>query len=111
MAEYYSENLSKHVKRGQRESVLKGSHVGGIPPFGFKSVTIEDRKRLVADENKAPIIKYVFEEYANGTPKKKIMEELNRRGVLNYFGRALTLSCLQEALRNTKYIGKYMFNP
>lgn len=110
MAEHYSNSLSTNVKRGQRESVLKGSHIGGIPPFGFKSVKDGDRMRLVADENNAPIIQYVFEEYAKGTPKKKIMEELTARGILNYNGRPLTLSCLQHALHNTKYIGKYTYN-
>lgn len=110
LAEYYSANLSKHVKRGQRETILKGAHVGGIPPFGFKVAEIDGKKRLVADENKAPIIKHVFEQYAKGVSKKHIMEELSNRGVLNYYGRPLTLSCLQHALRNTKYIGKYMFN-
>ncbi|GHV35243.1 recombinase RecD [Clostridia bacterium] len=109
MAEHYSNSLSTNVKRGQRESVLKGSHVGGIAPFGFKSITIGESKKLVADENNAPIIQYVFEEYAKGVPKKKIMEELTARGVLNYNGRPLTLSCLQHALHNTKYIGKYMY--
>lgn len=102
MAEHYSNSLSTNVKRGQRESVLKGSHVGGIPSFGFKSVKDGDRMRLVADENNAPIIQCVFEQYAKGTPKKKIMEELTARGILNYNGRPLTLSCLQHALHNTK---------
>ncbi len=110
LAEYYSENLSKHVKRGQRESVLKGSHVGGIAPFGFKSIVVDDKKRLVADENNAPIIKYVFEQYAKGVTKKAIMSDLAARGILNYYGRPLTYSALQNALRNTKYIGKYTYN-
>jgi len=109
MAEHYSNSLSTNVKRGQRESVLKGSHIGGIPPFGFKSVRVDGKLRLVADENNAPIIQYVFAEYAKGTPKKKIMEDLTAKGVLNYNGKPLTLSCLQHALHNTKYIGKYMY--
>ena len=110
MAEHYSASLSENVKRGQRESIIKGSHLGSIPPFGFKCVTVGDRRRLVADEEKAPIIRYVFEEYAKGISKKKIFEELSRRGLLNYRGRPITISFLQFALRNTKYIGKYMFN-
>lgn len=110
LAEYYSANLSKHIKRGQRESAIRGSHVGGIPPFGFKSVTVGDKIKLVADEINAPIIKYVFEQYAIGVPKKDILSELDKRGVLNYYGRPLSKSCLQHALHNTKYIGKYMFH-
>jgi DNA invertase Pin-like site-specific DNA recombinase len=109
MAEHYSASLVENVKRGQRESVLKGAHVGGLPPFGFKTVKEGDKLRLVADENKAPIIQYVFEQYAKGVSKKKIMEDLTARGVLNYNGKPLTISCLQNALKNTKYIGKYVF--
>jgi len=106
LAEYYSANLSKHIKRGQRESILKGHHVGSIPPIGFKVVN----KRLVADEDKVPIIQYAFKEYANGKTKKEILQALTAKGVLNYYGRPLTHSALQHALRNEKYIGIYKFN-
>ena len=106
LAEYYSANLSKHVRRGQRESVLNGTYTGGVPPFGFKV----ENKRLVADKEKAPIIQWVFEQYANGVPKKQIIDELNARGIRNYHGQPMSLSSLQHALRNPKYIGKYIFN-
>jgi DNA invertase Pin-like site-specific DNA recombinase len=109
MAEYYSENLAENVKRGQRESVLKGNHVGGIPPFGFKVSRDGGKLRLVADEEKAPIIKHVFEEYAKGKSKKTIIAELNARGVSNLRGKSLKLSSLQTALRNKKYIGVYEY--
>ena len=109
MAEHYSASLAENVKRGQRESILKGAHVGGIPPFGYKTVREGDKLRLVADEEKAPIIKYVFEEYAQGASKKQIMAALTERGVSNYYGRPLTYSALQNTLKNTKYIGKYMY--
>ncbi len=109
LAEYYSANLSKHVKRGQRESALKGSHIGGTTPFGFKSVLIDNKHKLVADEKNAPIIQFVFEQYAKGVTKKHIMEALTAKGVLNHYGRPLTYSCLQHALKNEKYIGKYMY--
>ena len=106
LAEYYSANLSKHVRRGQRESVLAGTYTGGIPPFGFKV----ENKKLVADDERAPIIRYVFEQYANGVSKKQIIDELNQRGILSCSGRKLTLNSLQNALRNQKYIGKYIYN-
>ena len=106
LAEYYSANLSKHVKRGLRESAIKGTYLGGIPPIGYKVVD----KKLVIDEDKAPIIRYAFEEYAKGTPKKKILDALNARGVRNYYGRPLTMSCFQEAFHNKKYIGIYVQN-
>ena len=106
LAEYYSANLSKHVKRGMRECVLAGHYTGGIPPYGFKV----EGKKLVADENTAPVIRYVFEQYAKGVSKKEIIDELNGRGVLSHSGRTLTLNSLQHALRNPKYIGRYLYD-
>ena len=106
LAEYYSANLSKHVKRGQRESILAGNVPGGVPPYGFKLVN----KKLVADEDKAPTIRYIFEQYAKGVPKKEIFEELNKRGIRNAYGKPFTYSSLQNNLRNEKYIGKFIYN-
>ncbi len=33
--EYYSENLSREIKKGLNENALKCLHNGGTPPFGF----------------------------------------------------------------------------
>ena len=105
LAEYYSANLSKHVKRGMRESVLAGNYTGGIPPYGYKV----EEKKLVVDENTAPIVRYIFEQYAKGMPKKKIIEELNKRIDYLRSGRSLTFNSLQCILKNQKYIGKYIY--
>lgn len=105
MAEYYSANLSQNVKRGLRESVEKGYYCGGSVPYGYKAVN----HRLVPDEKTAPIIRYVFEEYAKGTPKKAIIDELNRRGVRNGAGKPLGYTSFQHAMRMTTYIGEYIY--
>ncbi len=106
LAEYYSANLSKHVKRGLHQSAINGTYTGGIIPFGFKVV---DRK-LVADEQNAPIVRWMFDQYALGVPKKKIFDVLNQKGVKGFYGRPLSLSSLQNAFHNRKYIGEYVFN-
>ncbi len=106
MAEYYSANLAQNVKRGQRESLLKGHYLGGSPPIGYKIVD----KKLVIDENKVHIIRRVFEEYARGISKKEILAELTAKGITNTNGKPLTSSCFQHALKNEKYIGIYRFN-
>lgn len=105
MAEYYSANLSKNVKRGQRESVIKGTFTGGMPPLGYKVVD----KKLVIDEDKAPIIRFAFEQYAAGVPKKKIVEQLTAKGIKNYHGGALSINSFQIALKNPKYKGVYLY--
>ena len=76
-AEYYSLDLKKKIKRGQRESIAKGKYCGGPIPYGYK---LSDGKLLV-DEKNAPAIRYLFEQYASGVPMKEIIDELTRRGV------------------------------
>lgn len=106
MAEYYSANLSQNVRRGLRESATKGYFCGGFVPYGYK---VQDH-RLVPDEKTAPIIRYVFEEYAKGVPKKQIIDELNRRGVRNKVGKPLCYTSFQHAMRMTTYIGEHVYN-
>lgn len=100
-AEYYSVDLSQKIKRGRRESAMKGKFIGGCIPIGYKTIG----GALVVDEDKAPIIKYAFEEYASGTPKKVIMDELNMRGLRNKAGKPYGCTAFQNALRSEKYIG------
>ena len=68
MAEYYSANLSENVKRGQRESMLKHNWTGGTVPFGYQV----REKKLLPREDRAPIVKEIFEKYAAGVSKKVI---------------------------------------
>lgn len=113
MAEYYSEELSQKINRGLRESYAKGNYTGGRPIFGYK--VIDDprslgerktRKILAIDENDAPIVRFVFEEYARGASKKEIMEELARRGYKNTKNKPLTVKSFQANLTSRKYIGE-----
>lgn len=36
MAEYYSRNLAREVKKGLTENALKARHNGGVPPLGYR---------------------------------------------------------------------------
>ena len=104
-AEYYSLDLKKKIKRGQRENVAKGLFCGGTVPYGYKS---KDGK-LVIDERTAPHIRYVFEQYASGVPMRQIIDTLNRRGVKTTRGKPLSYSTFSRALNNTAYIGQYQY--
>jgi DNA invertase Pin-like site-specific DNA recombinase len=105
-AEYYSVDLSQKIKRGSRDSAMKGQFVGGSVPFGYKNVD----KHLVVDEEKAPIIKYVFEQYAAGVPKKDIIDELNARGWKSKVGKPFGNTAFQTALKCEKYLGILRWN-
>lgn len=104
-AEYYSLDLKKKILRGQRETIAKGRWCGGPIPYGYKAVD----GKLVADEKTAPIIRYVFEQYAQGVPMKEIIDELKRRGVRSSRGGELTYTTFSRALTNPVYIGNFMY--
>jgi DNA invertase Pin-like site-specific DNA recombinase len=105
-AEYYSRDLSKKVKRGQRETALKGGFLGGMVPIGYKVID----KIVVIDEEKAPAILYAFEQYAAGVSKRQIMNALTAKGLKGVTGKPLSLTSFQHALKNPKYTGEYDFN-
>lgn len=104
--ELYSKDLSQKVKRGMRESILKGNFIGGNMLYGYKV----ENKKIVIDEEKAPAIRYLFQEYASGKSKKQIIRELNAKGYTTSKGKPFTYSNLQCNLKNKKYIGEYQSN-
>lgn len=103
MAELYSKDLSQKVKRGMRESAIKGNFLGGTILYGYK---VEDKKIMI-DEEKAPAIRYLFEEYANGKSKKQIIDELNAMGYRTKSGKKFDYHSFQNTMSNKKYIGVF----
>lgn len=104
-AEYYSLDLRKKIKRGQRETLAKGLFCGGPIPYGYK---VENGK-IVIDEEHAPVIRSVFERYGAGIRMKDILADLESRGVRGQRGGKLCYNTFTRALRNTAYIGQYKY--
>lgn len=104
MAEYYSANLSVNVKRGQRETLSKGRYCGGRVPYGYR---VEDGK-LVQDEKTAPIVRFIYEQYALGVSKKDIIAQLKDRNILSPEGKQLTTNSFAHVLVNPIYYGAYV---
>ena len=105
MAEYYSAELSQKVKRGMRESRLKGLYTGGHFPFGYKIV---DHKPVL-DEFNASVVKRIFEEYVSFKPVREIIEALTKEGVL-YNNKPFVINTVYKMLRNEKYTGVCYYN-
>ena len=108
MNEYYSKNLAREVRKGQKENALKGIHNGGVPPLGFK-VDPETRK-LVINEEEAEAVRIIFTMYTKKYGYDLICKELNKKGYKTRSGREFTRNSIADILRNEKYIGHYVFN-
>ena len=104
-AEYYSANLSQNVKRGQRESCEKGLFLGGTAPYGYKVID----KKVYIDEEKAEIVKFIFDSYASGMSKKEICSELNKKGLKNSHGEPFVPNSFQNILKNPRYTGSFLY--
>ena len=74
-AEMYIKDLSEKVKRGMKESVLKGNFIGGSVLFGYHV----ENKKVIINEEQSKIVKKIYEDYIGGKSKKQINEELNQQ--------------------------------
>lgn len=101
-AEYYSAELSQKVKRGMNESRRKGNFTGGVVIYGYKV----ENKKLVVEEDKAEIVRYIFSQYSAGVYVKDIIVALNERGITNR-GKPFAKNTVYNILRNEKYAGIY----
>ena len=106
MAEFYSAELSQKIHRGLRESAYKHNSVGGHVPLGYKLIN----KKLVIDEETAPIVREAFKLYAEGKGVAKICKYFNEQGLLTSKGKPYNRSSFSKIFRNEKYIGTYKYH-
>lgn len=105
-AEYYSVDLGEKIKRGLTENALKCKYNGGTLPLGY---VISDDQTYHIDPVTAPVVMYLFEQYANGTTMKQLVDHLKNIGVKNFFGNDFTINSVKNTLTNRKYIGEYSY--
>lgn len=106
MAEYYSKNLAREVRKGLNENAKSAMHTGGVAPLGYDIVD----KKLVVNEKEAHAVKIIFEMYADGHSYSEIINVLNGKGFLTKKGKQFFKNSLTEILRNEKYRGVYIYN-
>ena len=107
MAEYYSENLSRGVRRGMHENALKCMITGGYMPLGYRKTA---DKKYEIDPATAPIVREIFDLYVNGKSQRQIVDILNEKGYRTVKGMPFRLGSISGILVNRKYIGIYSFD-
>lgn len=104
-AEYYSENLSQNVKRGNYDSALELKTLGRVV-LGLRK---GPDGRFEINPDTAPIVRRIFEEYAAGDSAKEIYTRLNNEGYRTVRGGMFNKNSLRWILQNEKYIGVYEY--
>ena len=104
LAEYYSLDLAQKTIRGKKESIRKGKHANGTVLYGYK--TNKD-KYYEIDENAAPIIRKIFNDYVSGKTPSEIARSFNEAGIKTKIDDIWTPSKIHQILKNKKYAGIY----
>jgi len=105
MAQDEVRKISERTKFGFKRALEKGSVLGTDNIWGYK----KNKGRLVIDEEEAPLIRTIFDTYANDSKigLKKLSTELNKLGYCNHNGNAIHQHTLKKIIRNLKYKGYY----
>ena len=106
-AQYYSEELSRKVKRGMKETALKGKSTGGQRTFGYR--TGPDQV-LIIDEVEAQAVREAYKLRASGETIAEITRRLNAKGLKGAKGRPFTVNSVKYILTNRRYLGHFTFD-
>jgi len=104
-SQFERELTGERVRDKLLERAQKGFHHGGYDPLGYK----KENKRLIIDEHEAKAVKYIFEEYVEGTPLPEIVQGLIKRKITQRNGKQVDKSRIWHVLRNPIYTGIIRF--
>lgn len=106
MAEYYSVNLAREVKKGLKENALKAIHNGGTPPLGY-DVNPDLTYRI--NEKEAEAIRLMFKWFLDGFGYQMIARKLNDEGYLTKVGKPFVKNSIRDLILNEKFTGVYVY--
>lgn len=106
----YLEYQKKIMFDGKLLAVKKGHYIGSIPPYGYTKVAYKENgrtcKTLEPEPEEAPIVKRVFELYAQGLGAIRICDILDAEHAKPMNGVKWAPNSVAEILQNHHYIGK-----
>ena len=100
-AEYYSAELSQKVRRGLKQSRIKGTFTGGYTLYGYKIID----KKWTVDETQAGVIRQIYKDYLGGMLLKDIADKLNTAQIPSAQGKKWTVNMLSRLMHSEKLIG------
>jgi DNA invertase Pin-like site-specific DNA recombinase len=98
--------IRRRMTRGRTQAMKEGYFIGSVTPYGFTKQKQGKGFVLIPDEKEADVVKFIFEQYANGESILGICRRLNDRGVSSRKGVTWGDSTVKQILTNPTYIGK-----
>ncbi len=106
VAQYYIDNLSEEVKKGQKEKIAQGG-MPHRPRLGYMSLNENCRISHVPDPEKVPYIKRLFELFSSGNYSvAKLMEVMYEEGLRSRTNKKVVKSRMGDILNDPIYIGQ-----
>lgn len=106
-AQYYSEELSRKVKRGMSETARKCKSLGGRRTYGYRT---DPDGNIVVDEEEAFAIRHVFYMITEGETITAAAKWLNDNGYVSSLGKPYSHNSVKKMLTNKRYIGYYIWD-
>ena len=99
--------LSSRIKFGHQQAIKNHVVLGNNRIFGYK----KDNKKLVIDEDEAPMVRELFELYATNEYSMKQIENIFwEKGYRNTNGNKIAHNTMSNIISNPKYKGYYVGN-
>ena len=112
VAEWYSNNLSAEIRKGQQQKLREGGWPTAAP-IGYRNVREETGtgprrgRAIIVPDEQAPLVQQAFELYGSGGwSLTALADELHVRGLRNRRGGRVARSRVHSVLRSPVYIGK-----
>lgn len=105
LAEYYSAELSRKIKRGMDDNASKCLCNGQIP-YGYRR---GGDGRFAIDEAEAAVVQEIYRKIRDGSRICDIIHNLNERGLLTKKGHTWSRSSFNKLLSNERYTGVYIY--
>ena len=109
-ARFEYRKISQRLFQGRLRSAESGNYLGARIPYGYKGIKDGKRITLEPDETTAPIVRMIFDTYANRiTGYNAITRKLNDMGIRTTRGYKWYPNTVRSILANPVYIGTIVY--
>ncbi len=79
--EWYAKDCSKKGKAAAKIKAESGARVGSRPPFGYQKDPDDPKRKIIPDEETAPIVQYIFSLCLGGKGPTQIAMQLRKEQI------------------------------